>query len=38
MIMEKATNNIKDPKVRAYFDDVTEGKTKILLKQEIHVC
>lgn len=24
--MEKATNNIKDPKVRAYFDDVTEGK------------
>lgn len=25
--MEKATTNIKDPKVRAYFDDVTEGKT-----------
>ena len=25
--MEKATKNIKDPKVRAYFDDVTEGKT-----------
>ena len=25
--MEKATINIKDPKVRAYFDDVTEGKT-----------
>ena len=24
--MEKATKNIKDPKVRAYFDDVTEGK------------
>jgi hypothetical protein len=24
--MEKATINIKDPKVRAYFDDVTEGK------------
>ena len=24
--MEKATTNIKDPKVRAYFDDVTEGK------------
>ena len=26
MIMEKATNNINDPKVRAYFDDVVEGK------------
>ena len=26
MIMEKATTNIKDPKARAYFDDVTEGK------------
>ena len=26
MIMEKATNNIKDPKIRAYFDDVIEGK------------
>ena len=25
--MEKATKNISDPKVRAYFDDVTEGKT-----------
>ena len=25
--MEKATTNIKDPKARAYFDDVTEGKT-----------
>ena len=25
--MEKATINIKDQKVRAYFDDVTEGKT-----------
>ena len=25
--MEKATNNIKNPKIRAYFDDVTEGKT-----------
>ena len=24
--MEKATNNIQDPKIRAYFDDVTEGK------------
>lgn len=24
--MEKATKNIKDKKVRAYFDDVTEGK------------
>lgn len=24
--MERATINIKDPKVRAYFDDVTEGK------------
>ena len=24
--MEKATNHIKNPKVRAYFDDVTEGK------------
>ena len=24
--MEKATKNIKNPKVRAYFDDVTEGK------------
>lgn len=24
--MDKATINIKDPKVRAYFDDVTEGK------------
>ena len=26
MIMEKATTNIKDPKARAYFDNVTEGK------------
>ena len=25
--MEKATVNIKNPKVRAYFDDVTEGKS-----------
>jgi hypothetical protein len=25
--MEKATNHIKDEKIRAYFDDVTEGKT-----------
>ena len=25
--MEKATKNIKDPTVRAYFDDVTEGKS-----------
>ncbi len=25
--MEKATTNIKDLKVRAYFDDVIEGKT-----------
>ena len=25
--MEKATKNIKDPKIRAYFDDVTEGKS-----------
>ena len=25
--MEKATVNIKDPKIRAYFDDVTEGKS-----------
>lgn len=25
--MEKATKNIKDPKIRTYFDDVTEGKT-----------
>lgn len=25
--MEKATVNIKDPKVRAYFDDVTDGKS-----------
>ena len=24
--MEKATTNIKNPKARAYFDDVTEGK------------
>ena len=24
--MEKATNNIKDKKIRAYFEDVTEGK------------
>ena len=24
--MEKATINIKDPKVRTYFEDVTEGK------------
>ena len=28
--MEKATNNISDPKVRAYFDDVTEGKTSAI--------
>ena len=27
MAMEKATNNIKDAKVKAYFDAVTEGKT-----------
>ena len=25
--MEKATVNIQNPKIRAYFDDVTEGKT-----------
>ena len=25
--MEKATINIKNPKVKAYFDDITEGKT-----------
>ena len=25
--MEKATRNIKNPKIRTYFDDVTEGKT-----------
>lgn len=25
--MEKATKNIEDPKIRAYFDDVTEGRT-----------
>lgn len=25
--MEKATCNIKDEKIRAYFDDVTDGKT-----------
>ena len=25
--MEKATSNIKNPKIRTYFDDVTEGKT-----------
>lgn len=25
--MEKATTNIKNEKIRAYFDDVTEGKT-----------
>ena len=24
--MEKATNHIKDKKIRAYFEDVTEGK------------
>ena len=24
--MEKASNNIKDEKIRAYFEDVTEGK------------
>jgi hypothetical protein len=24
--MEKATSNIKNPKIRTYFDDVTEGK------------
>ena len=24
--MEKATNNIKDEKIRAYFEDVTEGR------------
>ena len=24
--MEKATDNIKDKKIRAYFEDVTEGK------------
>ncbi len=24
--MERATNNIKDPKVRAYFEAVTDGK------------
>jgi hypothetical protein len=25
--MERATKNIKDPKVRAYFENVTEGET-----------
>ena len=24
--MENPKNNIKDPKVRAYFEDITEGK------------
>ena len=26
MIMERATKNIKDAKVKAYFEDVTDGK------------
>ena len=25
--MDKATNNIKNPKIRSYFEDVTDGKT-----------
>lgn len=29
--MEKATTNIKNPKVRAYFDDVTEGKVPAVM-------
>ena len=28
--MDKATINIKNPKVRAYFDDVTEGKAPVV--------
>lgn len=28
--MEKATRNIKNEKVRAYFDDVTEGRTPVV--------
>lgn len=35
--MEKATTNIKDEKIRTYFDDVTEGKepTVVLTADEI---
>ena len=35
--MEKATTNIKNEKIRAYFDDVTEGKepTIVLTADEI---
>lgn len=35
--MEKATTNIKDEKIRTYFDDVTEGKepTVVLTDDEI---
>ena len=35
--MEKATRNIKDEKIRTYFDDVTEGKapTIVLTADEI---
>jgi hypothetical protein len=35
--MEKATTNIKDEKIRTYFDDVTEGKapTVVLSADEI---
>ena len=34
--MERATNNIKDPKVREYFEAVTDGKepTEKLSPQE----
>ena len=35
--MEKATTNIKNEKIRTYFDDVTEGKspTVVLTPDEI---
>jgi hypothetical protein len=35
--MEKATTNIKNEKIRTYFDDVTEGKepTIVLTPDEI---
>ena len=35
--MEKATTNIKNEKIRTYFDDVTEGKepTEVLTADEI---
>lgn len=32
--MERATNNIKDPKAKAYFEDVANGKQPAFIDKE----